>query len=221
MIESLDDGVGRLLETLNDLDISDRTVVIFASDNGGLVRDASPWGPVTSNLGLRAGKGSSYEGGIRVPFIVKWPGTVQPGTVESTPIISPDIYSTILEIAGLGRNSPELQDGISLVPLLKGAGPIDREALYWHYPHYHPGGATPHGAVRVGDLKLIEFYEDARVELYDLGLDASETQNLAIRYPSQAKHLTDMLHVWRDNVGAQMPLENPDFDVERALEFTH
>ena len=221
MIESLDDGVGRLLETLNDLDIADRTVVIFASDNGGLVRDASPWGPVTSNLGLRAGKGSSYEGGIRVPFIVKWPSTVQPGTVESTPIISPDIYSTILEIAGLGRNSPELQDGISLVPLLKGAGPIDREALYWHYPHYHPGGATPHGAVRVGDLKLIEFYEDARVELYDLGLDASETQNLAIRYPSQAKHLTDMLHVWRDNVGAQMPLENPDFDVERALEFTH
>ena len=104
--------------------------------------------------------------------------------------------------------------------MLKGAGPIDREALYWHYPHYHPGGATPHGAVRVGDLKLIEFYEDARVELYDLGLDVSETQNLAIRYPSQAKHLTDMLHVWRDNVGAQLPLENPDFDIERAQEFT-
>ena len=220
MIESLDDGVGRLLETLNDLDIADRTVVIFASDNGGLVRDASLWGPVTANLGLRAGKGSSYEGGIRVPFIVRWPGTTEPGAVENTPVVSPDIYSTILDITGLATNSLELQDGISLVPLLNATGPIDREALYWHYPHYHPGGATPHGAVRVGDLKLIEFYEDARVELYDLGLDVTESQNLATRYPSQAKHLTDMLHAWRQNVGAQMPLENPEFDAERAQEFT-
>lgn len=218
MIESLDDGVGRLLDTLETLGIADRTVVMVASDNGGLVLPLSPWGRVTSNWPLRSGKGSAYEGGVRVPFIVRWPGATAPGAVEGTPVISADLFPTILDITG--ARSPRPVDGQSLVSTLRGEGPLDREPLYWHYPHYHPGGATPYGAVRAGRYKLIEFYEDMRVELYDLDVDVGEVVNLADSLPEQTARLRDLLHDWRDEVGAQMPSDNPDYDPTRALSFT-
>ena len=218
MIESLDDGVGRLLEALDTVEIADRTVVIFASDNGGLVLPLSPWGRVTSNWPLRSGKGSAYEGGVRVPFIVRWPGATAPGAVDDTLVISADILPTILEITGERRRRPV--DGSSLVSLLRGEGPLDREALYWHYPHYHPGGAAPYGAVRAGRYKLIEYYEDMRVELYDLDVDVGEAANLAETLPKQTARLRGLLHAWRNDMGAQMPSENPDYDPERAETFT-
>ena len=218
MIESLDDGVGRLLDALDTLAIADRTVVFFASDNGGLVLPLSPWGRVTTNWPLRSGKGSAYEGGVRVPFIVRWPGATAPGAVDGTPVISADILPTILDITGVRRRRPV--DGLSLVALLRGEGTLDRDALFWHYPHYHPGGASPYGAVRAGRYKLIEYYEDMRVELYDLDRDVGESVNLADMLPVQTARLRRRLHDWRAEVGAQMPLENPDHDPARAGTFT-
>ena len=218
MIESLDDGIGRLLDTLDTLEIADRTVVIFTSDNGGLVLPLSPWGRVTTNWPLRSGKGSAYEGGVRVPFIVRWPGATAPGAVDDTPVISTDIFPTLLEITGGPRG--RRVDGSSLVSLLRGEGPLDREALYWHYPHYHPGGAAPYGAVRAGRYKLIEYYEDMRVELYDLGADVGEAVNLAETLPEQTARLRGLLHAWRNDTRAQMPSENPNYDPERAATFT-
>ena len=219
MIESLDDGIGRLLQRLDTLAIADRTVVMFTSDNGGLVLPSSPWGRVTSNRPLRSGKGSAYEGGVRVPFIVRWPGTTIAGSVDDTPVISADIYPTILEIAGV-QNPGGIIDGLSLASTLRSEGSPDRDALYWHYPHYHPGGASPYGAVRAGRYKLIEHYEDMRVELYNLDVDIGEVEDLAERLPEQTARLRSMLHAWRNEVDAQMPAENPNYDPKRALSFT-
>jgi arylsulfatase A-like enzyme len=202
MIASTDEAVGRVLGKLADLGLTDRTVVVFTSDNGGLLRS-------TSNVPLRAGKGSSYEGGVRVPAIVKWPGVTRPGGVCDEPVITPDLYPTLLELAGAKGNAV---DGVSLVPLLKDpAAKLQREAIYWHYPHYHPGGATPYGAVRARDWKLIEFYEDWHVELYNLKDDVGEKHDLARDMPEKAAELRERLHGWRKAVGAQMPTPNPDY----------
>ena len=219
MVASVDANVGRLLDTLDTLALAERTVVIFASDNGGLVLPLSPWGRVTTNWPLRVGKGSAYEGGVRVPFIVRWPGATISGAVERTPVISPDIYPTVLEIAGV-RNLGGVVDGLSLVPTLRGEQTLARDAIYWHYPHYHPGGAAPYGAVRSGRFKLIEFYEEMRIELYDLDRDIGEVVNVAETLPEEATRLRDLLHAWRDEVGAQMPTENPDYDPQREFSFT-
>lgn len=215
MIESVDDAVGRMMAKLDELKLASRTVVVFTSDNGGLLKS-------TSNKPLRAGKGSAYEGGVRVPMIVRWPGVVAPGSVCETPVISLDGYPTMLEIAGLPAEGaakagvrPEAKqvvDGASLVPLLKGAGGFSRDALFWHYPHYHPGGATPYSAVRKGDLRLVEFFEDDRVELYNLKDDIGETKDLAAAMPEKARELRKILADWRASVGAQMPTPNPDYD---------
>jgi arylsulfatase A-like enzyme len=196
--------VGRILAKLRELRIADRTVVLFTSDNGGLLRS-------TSNAPLRAGKGSAYEGGVRVPLIVSWPGVAKPGTSCDTPAISPDLFPTILDIAGI-RERPKGIDGVSLVPLLRKDGGLARDDLYWHYPHYHPGGATPYGAVRKGDLKLIEFFEDGRLELYNLREDIGEKKDLASEMPEKAKELQKLLARWRAEVGARMPTPNPDHD---------
>ena len=220
MIESLDDGVGRILSTLERLERD--TVVIFTSDNGGLVLDLSDWGPITSNAPLREGKGSSYEGGVRVPLAIRWPGVAEPGRAIDVPVISTDFYPTIAEMARI-RSAPMGDvDGESLVPLLRGDddASLDRDALYWHYPHYHPGGATPYGAIRRGDFKLIEFYEDEHVELYNLRDDPGETTNLAESMAGHAEALRQALGGWRRDVGAQMPTPNPAFDPTRATEFT-
>jgi arylsulfatase A-like enzyme len=207
MIASVDHAVGRVLGKLTELGLDEQTIVVFTSDNGGLMQS-------TTNVPLRAGKGSSYEGGVRVPAIVKWPGVTAPGSVCHEPIITPDFYRTLLEAAGARGNIEHNRnvDGVSLAPVLKVPNArLARDFIYWHYPHYHPGGATPYGAVRGREWKLIEFFEDMHVELYDFVHDPSETADLAKKMPEKAKELTDNLHAWRKAVGAQMPTLNPNY----------
>ncbi|WCJ58333.1 sulfatase [Fontisphaera persica] len=208
LVESVDDSLGRILHKLAELQLEQRTIVFFTSDNGGLK-------PVTDNAPLRDGKGSAYEGGVRVMAMVKWPGVTKPGSVNDTPIISMDFYPTILEIAGAPLRPGQVVDGESLVPLLRGSGSLKRTALFWHYPHYHPGGATPYSAIREGDFRLVEFFEDRRLELYDLKNDVGEQQNLAAARPELAARLRARLEAWRREVGAQLPLPNPDYAPEK------
>lgn len=204
MIESVDDSVGRILRQLEALGIADNTVVVFMSDNGGL------WPRSTSNAPLRAGKAYPYEGGIREPLIIKWPGAAQPGATCRVPVSSIDFFPTLVEIAG--AKLPGQVDGRSLVPLLKQRGKLEREALFWHYPHYwNRNRVRPYGAVRAGDWKLIELYEDMRVELYNLKEDLGETRDLAGEKPGKAAELRALLHNWRQSVDAQMPTPNPEF----------
>lgn len=204
LIESVDDSVGRLLAKLEELKLSENTVVIFTSDNGGL-------STITNNLPLRAGKGSAYEGGVRVPLIIKWPGVTKPGSLCHTPVIGVDFYPTLLAITGV-MPSPGVVDGENIEPLLRQSGSIKRDAIYWHYPHYHQTGGTPHGAIREGDFRLVEFYEDNHVELYNLKEDIGETNDLAAALPEKTAALRQKLHDWRQHVDAQMPTPNPKYD---------
>lgn len=217
MIESLDDSVGRIMAKLEELKIAERTLVVFTSDNGGVNQSGNP----TDNTPLRAGKGTEYEGGVRVPAIVKWPGVTKPGSLCHEPIITMDWYPTCLRLAGIkGDREHDAQiDGADLRSILSDpGGRLGREAIYWHYPHYHGGGATPYGAVRAGDWKLIEFYEDMRVELYNLREDVGEGNDLAQRMPDEAARLREMLQAWRSRVGAQMPRPNPAYDAKKDAE---
>ncbi|MBM4030991.1 MAG: sulfatase [Planctomycetes bacterium] len=209
MIASVDESVGRVMAKLDELGLADRTVVFFMSDNGGLES-------VTSNAPLRAGKGTLYEGGIREPWLVRWPGVVKPGSTCSVPVISTDFFPTILEMAGVAQPPSAVRDGLSTVPLLKQAGGIERDALYWHYPHYHI--TKPGGAMRCGDWKLIEYYEEGKLELYNLKDDLSETTDLAAKLPDKAAELRKKLDDWRKAVGAQMPTPNPNHDPKREKE---
>ena len=168
------------------------------------------------NGGLRGGKGFLWEGGIREPLIVKWPGVVAPGTVEQTPVTSVDFYPTILEMTGAADKTGHTVDGVSLTPLLSGSGKLNREAIYWHYPHYANAGSTPTGAIRQGDWKLIEFFEDNHVELYNLAEDEDETKDLAGERPELAAELQKKLAAWRAAVGAKPALPNPNYDPARA-----
>ncbi len=165
--------------------------------------------PATVNAPLREGKGYLYEGGIRIPWIVKWTGVVRPGSVCHTPVSSVDFYPTLLEIAGVKAGRPQITDGVSLVPLLKQTGGLKRDTLYWHYPHYSNQGGKPGGVVRQGDFKLIEFYEDNHVELYDLRQDISEKNDLAAKMPEKVVELRQKLSSWRQAVNAQMMTPNP------------
>jgi len=207
MVESLDDSVGRVLAKLQELNLETNTIVIFTSDNGGL---STAEGMPTSNLPLRAGKGWGYEGGVREPLLIRWPGVIPPGSVSHGQVVSTDYYPTLLEMAGLPLRPAQHVDGESIVPLLKG-GSLPERPLFWHYPHYSNQGGPPHGAVRVGNFKLIEWYEDSRVELYDLKNDLGEQRDLARENPSQAARLSALLRGWRKQVGAQMPVLNPDY----------
>ncbi len=213
MIESTDESVGRVLDALDALGLADNTVVVFVSDNGGLStlsRDRA-WAP-TSNRPLRAGKGLLYEGGIRVPFIVKGPGVAQPGSLNHTPATSTDLYPTLLEMAGLPLRPDQHRDGLSLAPLLAGDDSLERDTLYWHFPHYHGSGNRPTGAIRAGTFKLIEWFEDDRVELFNLDDDLGETTDLAATMPDKAAELRDALHAWREAVDARMPTPNPEWN---------
>ncbi|HEX5472517.1 MAG TPA: sulfatase [Lacipirellulaceae bacterium] len=208
MIDSLDQSMGRIRHELKRLNIADNTLVIFESDNGGRV-------PTTSNLPLRVGKGSAYEGGVRVPMIVYWPHVTEPGSECDSPVIGMDLVPTILDVTGTPKIAQLGQDGVSLVPLLKQTGKLNRDELFWHYPHYQHyqlGGATPYGAIRKGDYKLIEFFEDMHVELYNLRDDIGEQRNLAGQMPEKVNELRNRLHQWRKEVGAQMPTPNPKYD---------
>jgi arylsulfatase A-like enzyme len=210
MVESVDDSVGRIARKLEQLKLTDRTIVVFFSDNGGLSYTGSKTPPATSNDPLREGKSYLYEGGIRVPLIVCWPGRVKPGSVCHVPVASVDFFPTMLEITGSLNAPKQVGDGISLVPLLKGEGGKPR-AIYWHYPHYNSNGNKPGGAIREGDFKLIEFYEDGKLELYNLKEDIGEKNDLAVKMPDKAKELHQLLKDWRKAVDAQMMTPNPDY----------
>ncbi|GIW93323.1 MAG: sulfatase [Pirellulaceae bacterium] len=208
MVEAMDQAVGTVLKALDEQGLTDHTLVIFTSDNGGL---STSEGWPTSNVPLRAGKGWLYEGGIRVPFIVRWPGVVPAGTENDTPVCGVDIFPTLLAAAGLPTPAQPPLDGINLLPLFQGDA-LPRRSLYWHYPHYGNQGGAPGAAVRHGTWKLIEWYEDNSVELYDLESDLSETRNLATEHPDLVKELQDELHAWQKEVGARFPTANPAFD---------
>lgn len=214
MVESLDDGVGRILDTLRREHVDDRTVVFFFSDNGGLVHPShvGEHTPATINAPLRSGKGLLYEGGVRVPCLIRWPGVVQPGRVCSTPIISNDFLPTFCDIVGIAK--PEAIDGHSLLPLMRGdAEFLGRDALYWHYPHFSSMGGRPSGAIRSGPWKLLEHFESGKIELYNLGDDVGETIDLAHQQPERAERMRKQLDQWRQSIGAAMPDQpNPRYD---------
>lgn len=197
MIESMDESVGRIARKLADLRIAERTVIVFTSDNGG-------YHQMTSQAPLRGAKSDAYEGGIRVPLIVRWPGVVPAGTVSDTPVSSVDYLPTCCAIAGVKPDARQPLDGVNLLPVLKQTGKLERDALFWHYPHYNDR-TTPHSIVRQGDFKLIEYFEGGRLELYDLKADLGEKNNLALTNPDKARELHNLLDNWRKQTGAQVP----------------
>jgi len=208
MVESMDESVGRLVKKLSDLGLDKKTLVIFTSDNGGLsVREGANT-PATTNAPLREGKGFLYEGGIRAPLIVAGAGVENPSRVSDVPVSSIDFFPTVLEVCG--ATSTSRQDGVSFVPVLKG-GRLNRDALYWHYPHYANQGGRPGGVVRAGDMKLIEFFETGRRELFDVKRDPGESRNLAAEKAEVVRQLAAKLELWRLDVQAQMPRPNADY----------
>jgi arylsulfatase A-like enzyme len=209
MIEQLDTAIGRVLHALETNGIAERTIVVFTSDNGGL---ATAEGHPTSNLPLRGGKGWPYEGGIRTPWIIRAPGLTKPGSICDTPVITTDFYPTFLELAGLPPFPEQHRDGVSLRRLLKGSQPQRGAPLFWHYPHYGNQGGTPCGVIRDGDWKLIEWFEDGSLELFNIRTDVGEAKNLAAENPKKTKELHGKLVVWRKEVNALMPIPNPDVD---------
>ncbi len=206
MVHSLDENFGRILDTLDETAMADDTVVFLTSDNGGYVNRYGGM-QVTDNAPLRSGKGSLYEGGIRVPLMVRWPGVTVPGIVSDVPVSSIDYYRTILAMTGLAvdRDHGRGIDGIDLAPLLRDPDDVpDRAALYFHYPHYY-ATTSPVSAVRMGNWKLLRYYEDARLELYDLADDIGERSNRASDEPEMASALLGRLESWLDQVNAQHP----------------
>ena len=204
MVESVDESVGRVLHQLRKLGLETNTIVFFTSDNGGL-STAQGW--PTSNHPLRAGKGWPYEGGVREPLLIKWPGVTKPDSLCRQPVISMDFYPTILQMAGLPLRPAQHLDGVSLAPLLQG-GTLPERPLFWHYPHYSDQGGRPDGAIRDGDWKLTEWFENGRVELYNLKADLGEQRDLAAEKPDLTSALQQKLRAWREAVGAQMPTPN-------------
>jgi arylsulfatase A-like enzyme len=201
MVETMDTSVGRVLDKLRELGLEQNTVVCFMSDNGGL---STSEGSPTSNLPLRGGKGWVYEGGIREPFLIRWPGATEPGSVCNTPVMSIDYYPTLLEIAGASDSGGEIVDGVSLTPLLRRQGQFPQQRpLFWHYPHYSNQGGFPGGAIRIGDWKLIERYEDGRVHLYNLPDDISERTDLVEDESGRVAEMRNQLHHWYEEVDAK------------------
>jgi arylsulfatase A-like enzyme len=208
MIKSVDESVGIIMDELEKMKLDKNTIIIFMSDNGGL---STSEGLPTSNLPLRGGKGWLYEGGIREPMIIKWPGVTKPGSICDKPITSTDFYPTILEMAGLEQIPEQHIDGKSLVPLLKQKGELKRDAIFWHYPHYSNQGDTPGAAIRMGKWKLIYRFEDESIQLFDLHSDISETTNLAESYPNKRNQLYRQLQQWLKDVDAKIPTLNREY----------
>lgn len=225
MVESMDESFGRVLDKLKKLGIDDHTIVIFYSDNGGMSA-ANFYSPdriiskdnldkafSTSNTPLRGGKGWLYEGGIRVPLIVKWPNKGLQGIICDVPVTSPDFYPTILKMVGIPVQPKQNIDGVSIIPLLKGEKKLGRKAIYWHFPHYsNHGMQSPGGAVRCGDYKLLEYYENNTVQLFNLKDDINEQNDLSASKPEKVKELKAMLHDWRKHISAKMMEPNPMYN---------
>ncbi|MCY4189128.1 MAG: sulfatase [Bryobacterales bacterium] len=202
MVHSVDDAVGRLLETLDRTGLTDRTLIVFTGDNGGLDNSGRP----TENAPLRSGKGYAYEGGLRTPWIVRWPGVTEPGAVSREPIASIDLLPTIAAAVGTRTPADRAIDGINLGPALRG-GKLPERALVWHFPHYRHGpGHDPYSAIRQGDWKLIRFYDPAKTELYNLADDLGETNDLAGAMQARAKRLEALLDEHLQEAGARLPL---------------
>jgi arylsulfatase A-like enzyme len=204
MVEAMDEAIGKVLQQLEDSGVADNTIVVFTSDNGGL---STSEGLPTSNLPLRGGKGWVYEGGIREPWIVRYPGVTKPGSVSEEPINSIDLLPTLAAAAG-AEVKHEI-DGLDLKPALEG-GSLEQRSLYWHYPHYSNQGGIPSGAIREGDFKLIERYEDGRVHLYNLKEDIGEQNDLAHKYPEKVSKLRSQLHAWYEEVDAKFLQQKED-----------
>jgi arylsulfatase A len=215
LLEELDQSVGRIVEAVEQAGIADNSLILFLSDNGGLEHEQSGR-VVTSNQPLRGEKGTVYEGGVRIPAIARWPGKVPAGVECSTPAITMDLHPTFVELAG-AVTPPQPRDGVSLATLLRDpSASLPRDTLYWHLPHYHH--STPASALRRGDWKLIEFFEDNSLQLFNLSADPGEKTNLAATEPARAKELQAALAAWRQQVGARMPVPNPNHDPARANE---
>jgi arylsulfatase A-like enzyme len=197
MIETMDANVGRLMAKLDELGIADNTLILFTSDNGGH--------NVTSNRPLRGGKGWLYEGGVREPWIVKWPGVTKPGSTCDVPVMNTDILPTVLEACGLPAKPDLHKDGVSFASLLRGDTKPVHDALFWHFPHYGNHGSGPCSSVRVGEWKLIHWIEDDSVELFNLATDPGEKTDLAAQQPDRAKDLRARLEAWRKETDANMP----------------
>lgn len=217
MVQSLDESVGRVQADLERRGLADNTVIVFTSDNGGFINRYENK-DVTSNYPLRSGKGSLYEGGVRVPLIVKWPGVTKAGSTCAEPVYAADLFATLLEIAN--RPAPSTTgreiDGISIVPLLRNpSARLNRDALFFHFPHYY-ATTSPVSAVRAREWKLLEYHEDGRLELFNLAKDLSESENLAQKLPERTEELRKRLNSWRQTVKAQMPTPNPDFRERRS-----
>lgn len=209
MVASLDESVGRIVERLEKRGLLENTVILFTSDNGGYIND-SQGRRVTDNTPLRSGKGSLYEGGIRVPLIVRSARGSSPGNLCREPVATTDLFYTLCDLAGIGtrKGDPIPPDGRSLVPLLNDSNAhLDRDALYFHYPHYY-ATTTPVSALRVADWKLLEYHESGNVELYHLKDDLGESRDVAPTQSDRAQSLRDRLHAWRSEVNAQMPVKN-------------
>jgi arylsulfatase A-like enzyme len=212
MIETLDEAVGRLMAKIESLGLADRTIFVFTSDNGGLHVLESPGTPATHNTPYRAGKGYLYEGGLREPLVVRWPGTVAAGSTCDTPVVLTDLVPTLLEAVGIdAAKAVGPLDGANIMKLLH-SNSLAARTLYWHFPNYTNQGSRPAGAIREGDWKLIEHFEDGSVELFNLAEDVGETKNLAAAEPARVGDLVRKLHAWRTSVGARMPTQNPEFD---------
>ena len=216
MVTALDEAVGQVLATLAEQELLENTLVLFFSDNGG----RSPWG---DNGGLRGSKGMLYEGGIREPLIAHWPGKVSAGSRCLDSVIGLDLYPTLMELAGVSREPDQVLDGVSIMPCLRGEALEEREGLCWHFPAYLQGylpshgpfRTTPVGAIRRGPWKLMEFFEDGRLELYNLATDSAESNNRAAEEPEVVADLHGRMRAWRERVQAPVPTEaNPEYEGE-------
>jgi len=216
MIESTDLALGSLRATLERAGVADNTIIILTSDNGGVGFQGRDLHRIANNGGLRAGKGFLYEGGIREPLIAHWPGVTRPGSSCDVPVIGEDFLPTLAQLAGAGAATQPC-DGIDIGGLFRGERAPARDALYWHYPHYSDQGGTPTGAIREGDWKLMEFFEDSHVELYNLALDPGEQYDFSSSFAPRAEELRRKLHDWRTQMSADLPTPNSDYDPALAF----
>ena len=203
MVESVDQAVGRIITILKEEGIFDRTLIIFTSDNGGLLG-------VTNNAPLRSGKGFPYEGGIRVPLIIFWPDFINGGKVIDTPVSSIDFFPTLSSAAGIKNSTDKVVDGLNLLPLIKGENNIKRQSLFWHFPHYR-GKINPYSIIRNGDWKLIKRYDGKPFELFNLKNDLSEKNDLSQDMPEKVKELNEEIMIWLLKTNAKVPRANPDY----------